>query len=72
MTDEQREQREQRAAYIADLERRAKASAAAARAKVAAYEEVQRQFNLAMQAYTDSLTAPWRALAEEIRRGMKP
>jgi hypothetical protein len=58
----------ERAAVIEALERRLIASRQHSEEVRARHELVQRQINLAVQIYIDAITAPWRALAEELRR----
>jgi len=58
----------ERAARIAELERRHAESSEMIRAQSAACEAQQRAFDLALQACVDVITAPWRALAEDLRR----
>lgn len=57
-----------RAAAIADLERSNREAGERMRAAQQRYDDQQAALRLATQQWVDALTAPWRALADEIRR----
>ncbi len=59
---------EERRQYIAELEHKVATDAQKWRAQQALHEAVSRQIAFATQLYIDAISAPWRALAEELRR----
>lgn len=60
--------KEEVAAYIENIQRENDADLARWNAMRRRQEEIDRQFNAAVEQACEALAAPWRALADDIRR----